>query len=313
MRRTLIFFLCLFPLLQTVMFPARSAAQELVCDVRADLARLPSNAIIRLNNFEAVVRDYLNRFRWTTDDFEEEDRIKCQVQFIFISADINASPPVYSVQVTIGSSRPVFRSLKATSMIRTSDANLTFSYDNLQASLVHNEEIYGTLTSFLDFYALVVIGTDYDSFNPLGGSPFFERANRIARRAESQATFKNGWLSGDGAGINRAVFASEVVDPRFLPVREAFCSYHYDGLDEFHKEPVKARQAVIAALAKIAEIDNRFPRSMFIRRIFESKYIEIGELFKAAKLEERKQVYEVLLRVDPSHKQSYDQYISLTQ
>ncbi|MBC8043801.1 MAG: DUF4835 family protein [Rhizobacter sp.] len=307
-----IFFFCLFCVLARA-----SDAQELECNVRANLERIPSDSRLKLRgsgstSFEQIVQNYLNNHRWTTEDFGEEDRVVCDIEFIFLSADIVQSPAQYTAQMVVSSRRPVYRSLKPTLAFRTLDANVSFSFDERQLSLPHNEDIYGPLTSLLDYYALVILGTDFDTFSKQGGTPYFDRANRIARRAQTLGTFKTGWQTSDAAGINRAVLIDELLDPRYAPVRDVFFQYHYDGLDEFYRDPVKSRGQITLCIEKIGEIDTRYPRSSIIRRVFESKYIEIGELFKVAPLEERKRTYDLLLKVDPSHKQSYDTYITLT-
>jgi len=291
-------------------------AQELLVDVRVNLEQLPAEARVRLTNFRQTVIDYMNRHRWTNNpEFEtDEDRIQCQIEFTFLSANVNVAPAQYSAQMFIGASRPIYRSLRASSLLRTLDANVNFFYDERQSVLIHNELVFTPLGSLLDYYAYLILAFDADTFDKQGGTQLFTKAFNIRQLAQSQATgnFARGWRVDDGGGDNRAQMIQEYLDPRFLPFRDEFYNYHYNGLDEFHKDPDKARRRIADSLKKIAEIDARFPRSLVVKRFFEAKAIEIGEIFKNASPELKQEVYAVLRRVDPSRGSVYEPYFTGT-
>ncbi len=287
----------------------RLAAQELQCVVTVNLERLQSDARLRLTNFSQVVASYLNNHRWTNStEFEtDEDRIRCQIQFEFVSADITGAIPQYSARVFIASGRPIFRTLKTSPLLRIFDGGFDFAYSEQQGVLIHNEQINTPLASFLDYYALVILGYDADSFRKNGGTPYFERALRIKRLAQEQAGQKRGWQSSDNAGDNRSVFVDELLDARFLKLREDFFNYHYNGLDEFHKSAEDGRKELLESLKSIAEIDARFPRSLVVRRFFEAKATEIADVFRSASPAMKRELLEVLRRVDPSRlQQTYE-------
>lgn len=288
--------------------------QELQVDVRVNLEQLPAEARVRLVNFRQTVMEYMNRHRWTNNaEFEtDEDRIQCQIEFTFLSANVNVAPAQYSAQMFIGASRPIYRSLRASSLLRMLDANVNFAYDERQNVLIHNELVFTPLGTLLDYYAYLILAFDADTFDKLGGTQLFTKAFNIRQLAQTQATgnFARGWRADDGGGDNRAQMIQEYLDPRFLPFREEFYNYHYNGLDEFHKDPDKARRRIADALKKIAEIDARFPRSLVVKRFFEAKAIEIGEIFKNASPELKQEVYLVLRRVDPSRGNVYEPYFT---
>ncbi|MGQ9805664.1 MAG: type IX secretion system protein PorD [Chlorobiales bacterium] len=298
------------------LFEPMAVAQELLVDVRVNLEQLPAEARVRLVNFRQTVLDYLNRYRWTNStEFEtDEDRIQCQIEFTFLSANINVAPAQYSAQMFIGASRPIYRSLRASSLLRTLDANVNFFFDERQSVLVHNELVFTPLASLLDYYAYLILAFDAETFDKQGGTPYFTKAFNIRQLAQSQATgnFARGWRVDDGGGDNRAQMIQEYVDARFLPFRDEFYAYHYNGLDEFHKDPEKARRRIADSLKKIAEIDARFPRSLVVKRFFEAKAIEIGEIFKNASPELKQEVYLILRRVDPSRGNVYESYFTGT-
>ncbi|MDX2130294.1 MAG: DUF4835 family protein [Chloroherpetonaceae bacterium] len=285
--------------------------QEIQCDVKINVDQLPSDARKRIENFRQVVMDYINTFRWTnlTEFQTPEDRIQVRIEFQFTAADINASPPRYSAQVAFSSSRPIYRSLRFASIIRLFDTDLDFLYDDRQGNLIHNDLIFNPLPSFLDYYAYIIIGYDQDTFEKFGGTVHYERARRILQLAQANNTSPRGWRLSDGGGINRQNLVDELLDPRFNAAREAFYDYHYNALDEFHGDPIAARRKVADAVNAVVDTELRFPRSMFVRRFFDSKFLEIGEIFRTSDQQLRREVYESVIKADPSRRQKYEEML----
>jgi hypothetical protein len=289
--------------------PLNAISQELECDVQVDVESMPSNVRDRLKNVKPAIYNYMNFYRWTNDAFTSEDKIRCGIQVIFTVGD--GSSDNYSAQVIISSSRPVYKSMKVASITRIKDTQLDFTFPASQTSLTHNELRFDPLASFLDYYAYIILGYDYDTFSELGGTLYFEKARRIASIARSGASQTRGWQSSDNNGQNRATFIDDVLDPKFQPLRLEQFNYHYNGLDEYQKGAAIGRAAVLGALQKIADLNAKYTRSFVIPQFFQAKYIEIGEIFKQAPLDDRRRVYEILIRADPADKTTYDQYINI--
>jgi hypothetical protein len=306
-------FVCLFFLVGALVLPCAAVAQsgEIQCDVRIVTEQLTSDARLRLQNFRKAVSDYMNNYKWTnSQEFEtDEDRIYMQLQFNFTAADITQTPAQYTAQILVVSQRPIYRSLRPCSMLRMLEPNISFQYDERQSVILHNEQQYTPLGSLLDFYALLVLGLDGDSFDKMGGNPYYDRAIRVKRLAQSQAANSRGWNADDNNRDNRALLMEELVDPRFFPLRDEFYKYHYDGLDMFQKNPEEGRQKIIEAIKKYSELDARFPRSNIIRRFFEAKFLEVGEVFKNGTPAQKQEIFQYLIRVDPSRRSIYEQYL----
>jgi hypothetical protein len=285
-------------------------AQELNCKVETDLIRLSSEARNRLKFFKDAVESYMNNYRWTNEEFNDEDRIECTMQFVFTSADLGKTPAIYSAQVFIGSTRPVYNSLQRTSVLRILDQQVEFEFDERQGILQHNDLVFDALGSFLSFYAYMILGYDFDSFTKYGGTLYFEQALRLVRLAQTQSEFSKGWNQGDGSGRNRSVFIDEMLDPRYERAREAVFNYHFNGIDLVFNDQQKALNVIKKSVEKLAEVDKRYPGSNMVRRFFDAKYLEITRLLKSIDAGKKQSVYQTLLEVDPTHRQTYDQIIS---
>jgi len=69
-----------------------------------------------------------------------------------------------------------------------------------------------------DFYALVAMGLDADSFGDRKGQPYFQRALNVAILAESAGA--SGWNSSDRN--SRRSFVRNILNPTFDGFRIAF-------------------------------------------------------------------------------------------
>ena len=74
--------------------------------------------------------------------------------------------------------------------------------------MVHDELTFEALTGFIDYYAYMMLGYDFDSFAELGGSDYFAKAQDVVDLAQSSnaigwSSFKppNGPQTIDGTGL----------------------------------------------------------------------------------------------------------------
>src|SRR5216684_5141438 len=156
--------------------------QELDCDVSIDplsLTGLSGQARENLVDFSGQVKQYLTTYHWTKEDLGGE-KIRCTIQFTFLGAQNDNH---YSVKTFVGAQRPIYKSAQSTPLIRLLDDKWDFDYIRSQA-FVHDDVRFDPLMSFLDFYANVIIGYDFDSGDfefskPSAGTPYFQRALEI--------------------------------------------------------------------------------------------------------------------------------------
>lgn len=273
-----------------------AAAQEFDCSVQVDISSLSGSEFSFLEELEAKVESYFNEERWTEDRFQPFERISCTVQIFFQEATGLSD---FRAQLVVASRRPIYATTQQTSVIRLRDAEWNFSYTKGEP-LVHNTEQYDDFTSVLDFYACLMLGYDYDTFSSLGGTPHFEEARRIAELAQS--TGASGWAPVGRQG--RSTLITQILDPRYRPLREAYFQYHYAGLDRFVNETKAARRSVLEALESIQalnqEVAGRYPIDLF----FASKYEELAALFEEAP--SASQAYTILSQLDAAHMSAYE-------
>jgi len=70
------------------------------------------------------------------------------------------------------------------------EKNLKFNYSQSEA-LIHSPDIK-SLATILDYYALNVLASEMDTYEPLGGSSIFEEARSLGSRAQ-MSNYSSGW------------------------------------------------------------------------------------------------------------------------
>jgi hypothetical protein len=274
---------------------------QIDCDVTVNFEQV-SAAKDKLSNFERDVENYINSQKWSTADLGGE-KIKCTINIFFTSASDGNS---YKAQVFIGSSRPVFigknPSSKNTPMLRIFDDKWDFVYvDGLP--LFRNETQYDALTDFLDFYIMVIMGFDFDSYEKMGGTEYFRKAFTMCNQAPSNAA---GWDRGTGSTYSKYNLLEELLNPNNQSFREGWYAYHFRGLDLLATKPDKGYENILSMLNSIKTLkQNSNPRAILFKNFFDTKYSELTEVFKEYK--ESFSVFKLLIQLDQAHQNTYDE------
>jgi hypothetical protein len=147
------------------------------------------------------------------------------------------------------------------------------------------------------------MGVEFDSFGELGGSPFFSKAQAIV----NIMTNKPGWNQGDGRGFrNRFYLADNFNSPRFKDFRKLNYQYHREGMDQFHEDPLAAREQITSSLKLIAETSQSNRNSLLQKLFFTTKWPELVEIYKGATTAEKTIIVRLLNELDPTNAQRYE-------
>lgn len=272
-------------------------SQEFECTVTANFENLSVIHKENLISFAQTVQDYMNQNKFTGDNWNEA-KIKCTFNIFFTSGD----DQVYSAQVFIGSQRKLYNSERYTPMVTILDNSWTFLYEKNQ-SMYFNPNVFNSLNSFFDYYAYVILGFDFDSYEKLAGSNFFSRAMDIVSHG-GVGKFSNGW-ERKGGGYNRRGLTEDLTNEKYRPFREAFFDYHYNGLDIFSSNPLKAQTNIANLITTLDEMRSKIDfNSVLMKTFFDAKHSEMIEYLKNYK---DKNIFSALKRIDPSHSVKYDE------
>ena len=273
-----------------------TTAQELNCRVEVNYQNLPVNNRELLTDFAGVIENYMNTTRFTNVDWGQ--KIDCSLSIFFTGASSDVD---YSAQIVVVSQRPIYKSTKNSPILTVNDGQWQFKYQKGQA-LYPNQTTFDPLTSFLDYYANIIIGMDSDTFEPAGGTPYFKRAQDIVNLGSNSGS-SLGWQSSS-ATYSRWGLVNDILSTTYSFVRNSIFDYHY-GLDtlSINKQIGQQKMASLVNILWVMYEKMGSLNSVFIRTFFDAKN---GEIIDYLKDYPDPELFSKLKKIDPPHSSKYD-------
>jgi len=150
----------------------------------------------------------------------------------------------------------------------------------------------------LSFYAYMIIGIDYDSFEEKGGEESFKLAWKILNT--SQNSGYKGW-DQFGSRKNRYWICENFLNPEFERVRKAIYSYHIQGMDKLYLDPIESRSTIMGDINSLNDVNKKNFNSAIVNLFIDAKADELTKIFKGGSLNERRQVFNLLSEISPSN------------
>lgn len=281
--------------------------QELNCSVEVNADVLITNQATEKTVFtdlQKAISGFMNNQQWTDDTFDSKERIDCK---LLVTLRNSPAQNQFSGNIQIQATRPIYNTNYTTNTLLYLDNDFTIEY--IQGTpLIFNINSYtNNLTSMLAFYAYTILAIDYDTFSKEGGNPYIEKAFNIVNIAQQASN--NGWSGNQGSTINRYWLSENMNNQQMLPFRQAIYDYHRKGLDLFLIDAKKARENILNALKTIAEVNKRKPSAVFTNIFFDAKSSELINIFKKAPEETRKEVRNLLVKLDPGKTIKYNELL----
>lgn len=279
-----------------MVFAGPVAAQELDCSVEVDYRSLQGNDFSFLDDFEESVLEYVNQRQWTDDRFRPEERIDCSFQIVFTEA---VTLTRFRARLVLTTRRPIYGSVQRTTVLQISDESWQFDYSR-GTPLIFEPDRHDDITSVIDFYVYLMLGYDYDTFDELGGTEYFDEARRIAERAQNAGA--TGW-SSLGGNQSRGELISQILDPRFRELRRVYFAYHFDFLDHFIEDTDNAQARLMDVVETVASLRQDVQRAYFLDQFFTTKHQEIAAALQGS--QHANQAFEALSESDPANMSAY--------
>jgi hypothetical protein len=278
--------------------------QELRCTVTINSDQVPGSNKELFNTLKQSIEEYVNTMRWTNMTFQEKERIECSMLLVVKSVQDN----VFTCEFTCQSRRPVFGSSYYTPLLNIKDNNFIFTYQEYDRLDYQQHTFTTNLTALLAYYSYLIIGHDMDSFSKLGGTPYFQSCERIVTSAQS-ASLDNaeaeGWKAF-ASNRNRYALISNIMDEAFKKYRLFYYEYHRHGLDEMINNVANGRARISKEIEVLKEVYNARPATYVINTFLDAKNEELVNIFEQGTTEEKKQVYELLMDIDPTRQTTYN-------
>ncbi len=279
-----------------------ATAQELLVTVKVldNQIQLTDKKIFR--TLEQSITEFLNTKQWTPEKVQPNERIECNFQIILNSYDVKSNH--FSGSMQVQSTRPVYGTAYNTVVFNFLDENIDFDFAEFQPMNFNDNSFTSNLTSLLAFYAYYVIALDYDSFSPLGGTPYFQKALQVANNA--LPTGLSGWQPFEKNLRSRYNLIDNILNERFKPMRDAYYKYHRQGLDILSKTPDIARKNIFESLQLVQKIFKVAPNTVMLIMFFEAKSDELVNIYKNAPAIEKPKVIELLSEINIANISKYE-------
>lgn len=278
------------------------SAQELNCQVKIIYSQIQGSTNKQIfDQLEKSIFDFMNNTnKWTNNVYNVQERIECNI-LITINQQLGTDEYSGSIQVT--SVRPVYKSSYKTTILNVQDDNFQFKFQQFTQIEFNLNKFDNNLTSVLAFYAYVILATDADSFAPLGGTEYWQKAQIIVQNAQSAS--EAGWQSNQQGQKNRYWLVENTLQPVFKGIRD--CSYNYcrTGLDIMWEKVEEGRANILKSLDLLKPVYAARPASYTMQLFFNAKADELINIFKGATPEEKNKVLETLMTVDPANTNRY--------
>lgn len=275
-------------------------SQELRCNVQVLSPQIQLSDKRIFTTLETAIREFMNNTRWTSDNFERDERIECNFTFNITNY---TQPDDFRGTLTIQARRPVYNTSYGSVLFNYMDNDIMFKYLEYQPLDFSENVFVSNLTAILGYYAYLIIGLDYDSFSPDGGSPFFQKAQQVVNSAQSTA--EPGWKPTEMPPRNRYWYIENLLNPVFRPMRECSYKYHRQGMDNMYKQMEVGRAAVLDGLTLLQQVHKLRPSSFNMQVFFNAKADEIADIFSQATPQDKTKVMAILNELDPTNSKKY--------
>jgi len=288
-------------LLIFALIPGIVQAQEFDCVVSISDDQLEGNSFEYVKNLlKTDLEAYINEYKWTELEYEQQERIKCQISIILLVGDQDFN---FSAETIIQLRRPIYNTSAETTSIIISDVSWQFGYPEGK-SLIHDDLEFEPLTGFIDFYLYLILGFDFDTFSQFGGTEWFQKSQDVVDLAQNSPTI--GWTRNTNNGRNRFVLASDLLNNNYETVRNAYYVYHRRILDGFVTNPNQSRNELITLLEEIRDAKRRSTNNYLFDLFFGTKSKEITSILDDAEPDLKFQAYNILRDVDSANLTAYE-------
>ena len=288
--------------------PVIAKAQELNCNIQISAQRIQgSNRQV----FESMQRDlfqFMNNMVWTNHVFSYTERLDCNI-LINLTDQLSADEFKGTIQIQL--SRPVFNTTYKSTVLNFIDNNFQFRYVEFQPLEFDPSTNRSNLVSVLAYYTYMMLGFDYDSFAPLGGTEFYQMAEKIVTNAQNAP--EPGWKPYDGSrNRNRYWLVKNALDKEYEGVRQFLYDYDMNGLDKMESKVTEARTSMVESLRLMQDVYRKKPDPFMylLQVVMDAKADELINIFTEAFPEEKSRVVQILVEIDPANKAKYEKISS---
>jgi len=212
--------------------------------------------------------------------------IPLQIQIIFEGTSSKGSEQVYLSQALFSNVTDQ----------RYFDKSFQFTY-NESGTLYYDAVLFDPLSSFLAFYANLIIAGEADTYEPKGGNKFYEIARAIALRGAA-SDFSRGWT--------KRIQTENILSTNYGLRKVRLATYFGEELFEYG-ELESATKQFHKMIVGLDEVHNQMPRDHNTMIFMDGHAERLSEILSILRQDP---ILKDLIELDPDNRETYERGIS---
>lgn len=235
------------------------------------------------------LKDEIKRFFQNTEWDEEYNDLKIplHVQIVFEGTSSKGSAQVYLSQALFSNGTDQ----------RYFDKSFQFTY-NESGALYYDAVLFNPLTSFLAYYANLIIAGEADTYEPQGGNRFYEIARAIALRGAA-SDYPRGWT--------KRIQTENLLSTNYGLRKVRLATYYGIELFEYGKLESATKQ-FHNLITGLDEVHNQTPREHYTILFMNGHAERLTEILSILRLDS---ILNDLIELDPDNKEIYKRGLSV--
>lgn len=280
-----------------------ATGQEVKANVSVNMDQLEAEYRHDVSTLATDLEKYINKTRFTKETGNDWVGEPVTINFqIVLSGGYNSR---YSAQMYINSMRAIYGTEDgASTALRLIENTWSFRYKR-GAMLSFDRRRFDELTTMINYYVLLCIGFDLDTYEELAGDDVYELARQVQQLGASNDAPGYDTFVDEGT-YSKCGLISELTNPRYEGFRKLVTEYYMDGLDMMAEDRETALQNLELIIKDMADFKKNklFTHSAIMEIFFLSKSEELISIFKDTEVSNR--LWEDLIYLDPQHTQDYE-------
>ncbi|WP_159521777.1 type IX secretion system protein PorD [Sunxiuqinia indica] len=289
-----------FIFLFVLLIVTSSLAQELRCNISVSAQQIKGANQNAFRTMQADLYEFMNNTKWTDHVYSMDERIECSI-YIRLTEQVSSNEFKGSIQVQLR--RPIFNSDYESPLLNIKDNNFHVEYVEFQNMEFNETSNRDNLTNIMAYYAYIILGMDYDSYSPNGGTEYFQKAQQIVNNVQNVRY--SGWKAYESER-NRYWLIENLLNKSYSSFRDCTYQYHRQGLDRMSDQIEEGRAQIAESLKSIQKVFRSRPSLYILQIFFDAKSDELVNVFSKSYPDERNRVLAILNEVDPSNGSKYE-------
>lgn len=276
-------------------------SQEFKCNIEVTAKQVQGTDKEVFDKMQIALMEFVNNRRWTNYEFKLQERIECN---IVINITERPSTDLFKGTLSIVASRPIYNTAYNSTLFNYIDRDFDFQYSEYQPLDFQENTHMSNLSSVIAYYLYFILGLDFDSFSPMGGTPFYEKAEQVMNAAQNAP--EAGWKAFESQR-NRYWLIENYLNNSYSDMRSFYYEYHLKGMDIMSENGPGGRTAILGSLNLLQKVHDNKPGLFALSLILDAKRDEIVNIFKEGNPTEKTELIEVMKEIDPANSSTYSE------